>query len=100
MVEIKSSVIEKLTSRKLIEMVCDVMQQKKMTEKTVAARLEMAPSTLSYRINRDCFSLSEFLALCDVVGIDLMCRERGYDDPKKPSNVPSHRPRLEVVRDD
>jgi CRISPR/Cas system CSM-associated protein Csm2 small subunit len=100
MVEMKSSVVEQLTSRKLIEMVCDVMRNKKLTLKTVAAKLDMADSTLSYRINRDCFNLSEFLALCDVVGIDLMWRERGYDDPKKPSNKPSHRPVLGVVRDD
>ena len=100
MVKAKCTAVEQVTSRNLINMVCEVMRNKKMTAKTVAAQLDMTDTTLSYRINRDCFSLSEFLELCDVVGIDLMWRERGYDDPTKPSNVPSHRPVLGVVRDD
>jgi DNA-binding Xre family transcriptional regulator len=84
----------KLTTRSLIRMIENVMRNKKITNKTVATALGITDSALSYRFRRGRITLDEFLLICEVVGVDLMCRDTGYDHPSKPTPTKSHRPDL------
>lgn len=83
----------RLTSRKLINMADTVMRKKKISAKTVAGKMGITDSTLSYRMRNDRFSLADFLSLCDVLGIELLWRETGFDDSSK-IGTKSHRPDL------
>jgi hypothetical protein len=94
---VETSVTRDLSSRKLTEMVYQVMRDKKITLKKAASTLGLSESSLSYRFNRDSFSLQEFITLCNLVGVDLLWRDTGYFNAKQPSSVKSHRPELGVV---
>lgn len=91
---IETSISGRLTSEKLISMAEIVMKKKKMTVKAVAGKMGITDSTLSYRMRNDRFSLDDFLDLCDVLGIELLWRETGFDDSAKPESTKSHRPNL------
>lgn len=91
---VETSVLDRLTSQKLINMVERVMKKKKMTAKTVAGKMGITDSTFSYRLRNDRFSLDEFLKLCDVLGIELIWRETGYDDMAKPTGIGGYRVNL------
>ena len=88
---VESSAMGKIDTRKLMNMISQKMRDRKTTIRTAAFALGIAENTLSHKINNASFSLKEFLAICDFVGIELMWRDTGYFDARQPSSVKSHR---------